>query len=100
MVQVGRLRRTLLRPGRQAPDPAAVRGKGRCPDPSDIVAMKRFQSEGGTIVAGLSNGEWINVKRAGAVKPAGQICPTAKPYSADPNAKPVDLIPEAAWTEA
>src|SRR5262249_6177224 len=69
--------------------------KVAAPDPSDTEAMKRFQSEGGTIVAGLSKGEWANVKRAGAVLPAGQICPTAKPYSADPSAKPVDLVAEA-----
>src|SRR5438552_16340375 len=62
--------------------------------------MKRFQSQGGTIVVGLSKGEWANVKRARAVLPAGQICPTAKPYSLDPDAKPVDLVPEADWTEA
>ncbi len=74
--------------------------KVAAPDPSDTEAMKRFQSEGGVIVAGLSKGEWANVKRASAVLPAGQICPTAKPYSADPNAKPVDLIAEADWTEA
>ena len=29
-----------------------------------------------------------------------RFCPTAKPYSSDPNAKPVDLIPEENWTEA
>ncbi len=69
------------------------------PDPSDTEAMKRFQSEGGTIVAGLSKGEWANVKRAGAVLPAGQICPTAKPYSADPNADPVNVIPEDKWSD-
>jgi hypothetical protein len=74
--------------------------KVAAPDPSDIEAMKRFQSEGGTIVAGLSKGEWVNVKRSGAVLPAGQICPSAKPYSADPNARPVDLIAETDWTEA
>jgi hypothetical protein len=73
--------------------------KVAAPDPSDIEAMKRFQSEGGTIVAGLSKGEWVNVKRAGAVLPAGQICPTAKPYSADPNAPPVTIIPEEKLTE-
>jgi hypothetical protein len=67
------------------------------PDPSDTEAMKRFQSEGGTIVAGLSKGEWANVKRAGAVLPAGQICPTAKSYSADPNADPINVIPEEKW---
>jgi hypothetical protein len=33
-----------------------------------------------------SKGEWTNVKRAGAVLSAARICPTAKPYSADPNA--------------
>jgi hypothetical protein len=62
--------------------------------------MKRFQSQGGTIVVGLSKGEWANVRRSGSVLPAGKICPTAKPYSDDPNAKPVDLIPEAEWTES
>jgi hypothetical protein len=74
--------------------------KVAAPDPSDVEAMKRFQSEGGTIVVGLSKGEWANVKRAGAVPPAGQICPTAKPYSADPDADPVTIIPEEKWTEA
>jgi len=73
--------------------------KVAAPDPSDIEAMKAFQSQGGTIVVGLSKGEWANVRRSGAVLPAGQICPTAKPYSADPNAKPVDLVPEENWTE-
>ncbi len=74
--------------------------KVAAPDPSDTEAMKAFQAQGGTIVVGLSKGEWANVKRSGAVLPAGQICPTAKPYSADPNAKPVDLVAEANWTEA
>ena len=73
--------------------------KVAAPDPSDIEAMKRFQSEGGVIVGGLSKGEWANVKRAGAALPAGQICPTAKPYSADPHADGVTLIPEEKWTE-
>ena len=73
--------------------------KVAAPDPSDTEAMKRFQSEGGVIVAGLSKGEWANVKRSGAVLPAGQICPTAKPYSADPNADPVNVIPEDKWSD-
>ncbi|HEY7331241.1 MAG TPA: hypothetical protein VH592_26645 [Gemmataceae bacterium] len=73
--------------------------KVAAPDPSDIEAMKRFQSEGGTIVAGLSKGEWANVRRSGAVLPAGQICPTAKPYSTDPDADPVNVIPEEKWSE-
>ncbi len=73
--------------------------KVAAPDPGDVEAMRRFQSQGGTIVVGLSKGEWANVKRAGAVLPAGQICPTAKPYSADPDADPVTIIPEEKWTE-
>jgi hypothetical protein len=73
--------------------------KVAAPDPSDVEAMKRFQSQGGTIVVGLSKGEWANVRRSGAVLPAGQICPTAKPYSADPDADPVTIIPEEKWSE-
>jgi hypothetical protein len=73
--------------------------KVAAPDPSDVEAMKRFQSEGGTIVVGLSKGEWANVRRSGAVLPAGRICPTAKPYSAGPNAEGVTIIPEEKWTE-
>jgi hypothetical protein len=73
--------------------------KVAAPDPSDTEAMKRFTSQGGTIVAGLSKGEWANVRRSGAVLPAGQICPTAKPYSDDPAAKNVALIPEEKWTD-
>src|SRR5262249_35143151 len=46
--------------------------KVAAPDPSDTKAMKTFQAQGGVIVAGLSKGEWANVKRAGAVLPAGQ----------------------------
>ena len=69
------------------------------PDPNDPEAVKRFQSQGGTIIVGLSKGEWANVKRTGAVLPAGRICPTAKPYSSDPNAKPTDVIPEKDLTE-
>jgi hypothetical protein len=73
--------------------------KVAAPDPSDLEAMKRFQSEGGTIVVGLSKGEWASVRRSGAVLPAGRVCPTAKPYSADPNAEGVTIIPEGRWSE-
>ena len=73
--------------------------KVAAPDPSDTEAMKAFQAQGGVIVAGLSKGEWANVKRAGAVLPAGKICPTAKPYSDDPNAPQADLVPPHQWTE-
>lgn len=72
--------------------------KVAAPDPSDTEAMKRFQSQGGVIVAGLSKGEWANVRRSGAVPPAGKICPTAKPYSSDLNAPPADLVAPEQWT--
>ena len=73
--------------------------KVAAPDSSDVEAMKAFQAQGGTIVAGLSKGEWANVRRSGAVLPAGKICPTAKPYSLDPQAEKVDVIPADKWTE-
>jgi hypothetical protein len=73
--------------------------KVAAPDPSDTEAMRRFTAQGGTIVVGLSKGEWANVRRSGAVPPAGQVCPTAKPYSDDPNAKAVTVIPEEKWTD-
>ncbi len=69
------------------------------PDPSDTEAMKRFQSQGGTIVVGLNKGEWANVKRAGAVLPAGKICPSPKPYSDDPSAPAAEIVPPSEWTE-
>jgi hypothetical protein len=69
------------------------------PDPSDVEAMKRFQFEGGTIVVGLGKGEWANARRSGAVLPAGQICPSPKPYGDDPEAEGVKVIPEERWTE-
>jgi hypothetical protein len=72
--------------------------KVAAPDPSDTEAMKAFVAQGGVIVAGLSKGEWANVKRAGAVLPAGKICPTAKPYSSHPDATPTDLVPPEQWT--
>ena len=73
--------------------------KVAAPDPSDVEAMKAFQAQGGTIVVGLSKGEWENVRRSRAVLPAGQICPTGKPYSDDPGAKGVTVVPEEKWTE-
>ena len=73
--------------------------KVAAPDPSDTEAMKRFQSQGGTIVVGLSKGEWANVRRSGAVLPAGRICPSPKPYSDNPDADPVNVIPEEKWAE-
>lgn len=69
-------------------------------DPSDAEANKTWVSKGGTLVYGamLSAQEWKNAKGAEAILPAGQLCPTAKPYSLDPNAKPVTIIPREEWS--
>jgi len=70
-------------------------------DPTDPEANKKWVSKGGTLVHGsMMNGqEWKNAKEAGAIVPAGRLCPTPKPYSDDPNAPPVNVIPPEKWTE-
>jgi hypothetical protein len=71
-------------------------------DPTDPEANKAWVARGGTLVYGsmLSGQEWRKAKEAGAIQPAGRLCPTAKPYSQDPDADPADLVPEANWTDA
>jgi hypothetical protein len=70
-------------------------------DPSDPEANKTWVSKGGTLVYGsmLNGQEWNNAKGAGAIIPAGQLCPTAKAYGSDPNAQSADFIPEQNWTD-
>jgi len=70
-------------------------------DMSDLEANNKWVSKGGTIVHGgmMSKGEWTNAKEAGAIQPAGQLCPTPKPYSDDPDAEPETVVPEDEWTE-
>lgn len=70
-------------------------------DPSDPEAGKRLVSEGYTLVGSrqLSQGERANAKKAEALKPAGQISPTPKPYSDEPGAPPVEVLPESDWPE-
>lgn len=69
-------------------------------DPSDKEANSLAFSKGMNVVAGgaLSKGQWDNAREAEAIKPAGQITPSPKPYSADGD--PLILIPEAEWTPA
>jgi hypothetical protein len=70
-------------------------------DPTDPEANKAWVAQGGTLVHGpmMSGQEWKKAKEAGAIVPAGRLCPTAKPYSDDPNAPPADVVPEERWTE-
>ena len=70
-------------------------------DPIDPEANKKWVSLGGTVVHGamMNAQEWENAKEAGAIEPAGRLCPSPKPYSDDPNAPPVTVVPESEWTE-
>ena len=70
-------------------------------DPSDPEANKKWVSMGGTVVHGgmLNAQEWKNAKAAGAILPAGRLCPTPKPYSDDPDAPDVKVVPEREWTD-
>lgn len=63
-------------------------------DVSDREANNQVIMNGGTVLTGgaLPGDVWANVKRANAVKPAGQIAPTPKPFSSDPDATPVKLL--------
>jgi hypothetical protein len=69
-------------------------------DPNDKEAGKNFVAQGGKLIYGpmLSPQEWENAKRAGAIQPAGKVCPSPKPYSQDKDAKDVTVIPPDKWT--
>lgn len=70
-------------------------------DPGDPEAGRRLIPEGYTVLSGghLSKGEWENVRRAGIVKPAGQIMPTPSlNLTMDPDAPPLNIIDREKWT--
>ena len=69
-------------------------------DPSDPEANMHLTSEGYSVIHGssLPKDAWANVRRTGAAKPSGRIRPTPKPYSDDPNAPVVTVIPRDKWT--
>lgn len=70
-------------------------------DPTDLEANKLAVSKGYTVISGggLSSGLWRNAKRSDAIRPAGQVTPSPKPYSDDPNAPLVKIIPRENWSE-
>ena len=70
-------------------------------DLTDLEANKAWVAQGGTLVYGamMHSQEWKNAKEAGAIQPAGHLCPTAKPYNTDPDAPLVDVIAEADWSK-
>ena len=57
-------------------------------DPSDPEANSIAVSRGYTIVHGghLSGAEWANARRAGALEPAGKVCPS-RPDKSDPDTR-------------
>lgn len=69
-------------------------------DPNDKEAGKNFVAQGGTLVYGpmLSPQEWANAKKAGAIEPAGKICPSPKAYSKEKDGKDVTIIAQEKWT--
>ncbi|ABM97058.1 hypothetical protein [Methylibium petroleiphilum] len=68
-------------------------------DPSDPEANNRAVEQGYTLVYGsqLSKAEWEAMRRSGAVRPAGQVTPTSKPFSEDGD--PLRTVSEADWTD-
>lgn len=70
-------------------------------DPSDPEANRRLVAEGYNVIHGgaFSSEAWANIRAHGAALPSGQIRPTPKPYSDDPNAPLRKLLPREEWTD-
>lgn len=71
-------------------------------DPSDPEANSRAVAAGYTVIHGgqLSRPEWEAVRRAGAALPAGQVTPSPKVFSEDPDAPPLKYLDPEDWTPA
>jgi hypothetical protein len=71
-------------------------------DPSDRESEKRAISMGYAVIhsRNFTKPQWGNIRRSGAALPAGQVTPSPKPFSDDPNAEPADFIPKEKWTPA
>ena len=71
-------------------------------DPSDLEANNRLVERGYTIIPTRAFSKEaravIKEKDPVGTRPSGQILPTPKPYSDDPNADPARFIPEGEWT--
>lgn len=75
-------------------------GKKVCSyDPSDTEANNTAVAKGYTLIHGrsLSADQWKNVRRAEALRPAGQVCPTDKPNYQE-GGEPEKTVPEEKWT--
>lgn len=67
-------------------------------DPSDREANKLAVVAGYTVVHSgqLSADEWTNVRNAGALRPAGKVTPSPKPF--EPDGVPLKTIPPEDWS--
>jgi hypothetical protein len=70
-------------------------------DPSDREAEKFGMSQGYTVIpsGSYTKPQWKTIRESGTVLPAGQVTPSPRPYSDDPNAPLADFIPEEDWTK-
>ncbi len=71
-------------------------------DPSDPEANSRAVAAGYTVIHGgqLSRQEWEAVRRTGAALPAGQVTPSPKVFSDDPDAPELKCLEREDWTPA
>ena len=67
-------------------------------DPTDTEANKRLVSEGYNLIPGgsFTREQWVNIKLAGVALPAGQLSPSAKPYTS--GGAPLTLLDPSKWT--
>lgn len=70
-------------------------------DPNDPESAAKAASEGYTLIYGrtLTPGEFDNNRRFNTIQSSSSLFPTPKPYSDDPLADPVKVIPESQWTD-
>jgi hypothetical protein len=70
-------------------------------DPSDLEGTKIAMSQGRTVIPprAFSGRAWDAVRRSGAALPAGQVTPSPRPYSDDPDAPVRTAYPQDRWTD-
>lgn len=69
-------------------------------DPRDSAASSTAVSEGYRVIHGgaFSKDAWKQIKAAEVLDAASKLFPTPKPYSDDPDAPPVQIVPESEYT--
>lgn len=70
-------------------------------DPSDPEGTKLAVSLGYSVIepGSFSKSAWSNIRAAGAALPAGQVTPSPRPFSNDPEAERLKTIPHDQWTQ-